>query len=326
MTARPRIAVLDDYEQAMRRLADWSAIDARADVNVHHEKLAGDALIAAISDADAIGVVRDRTPFKADLLARLPKLRYLVFTGARNTQLDASAFAARGVPVSNTGKDPGKDSTAEHAWTLILAAAKRLESQLALVRAGRWRDGGPLSTILKGERLGLIGFGEIGQRVGRVGAAFGMELVTWSPHMTPERAAVGGAKSVELDELLATSRVVSLHVVPSEATRKLIDARRLATMRPDSILVNTARSELVDTAALEQALRAGRPGFAALDVYDEEPLPPGFALATLPNVVLTSHTGFVAEPVFAAFARGMVECFAAWLEGKPLVRALAAEG
>jgi phosphoglycerate dehydrogenase-like enzyme len=326
MSARPQVVVLDDYEQAMRRLADWSAVDARADVAIHHEKLTGETLLAAIVDADAIGVVRDRTPFKADLLARLPKLRYLVFTGARNTQLDAKAFAARGIPVSNTGKDPGKDSTAEHTWAVILAAAKRLETQLALVRHGRWRDGGPLAGILKGERLGLIGFGEIGQRVGRVGAALGMDVVTWSPHMTPERAAAGGAKSVGLDELLATSRVVSLHLVPSETTRKLLDAARLATMRPDAILVNTSRSALVDTAALEAALRAGRPGVAALDVYDEEPLPQGFAVAKLPNVVLTPHTGFVAEPVFETFARGMVECFAAWLEGRPLVRAIAAEG
>ncbi|MCU0896106.1 MAG: D-2-hydroxyacid dehydrogenase family protein, partial [Burkholderiales bacterium] len=150
MSARPQVVVLDDYEQAMRRLADWSAVDARADVAIHHEKLTGETLLAAIVDADAIGVVRDRTPFKADLLARLPKLRYLVFTGARNTQLDAKAFAARGIPVSNTGKDPGKDSTAEHTWAVILAAAKRLETQLALVRHGRWRDGGPLAGILKG--------------------------------------------------------------------------------------------------------------------------------------------------------------------------------
>lgn len=162
----------------MRRCADWSAIDRAADVTVHHRKLRGDDLLAAIGEADAIAVVRDRTPFKADLLAKLPKLRYLVFTGARNTQLDAAAFAARAIPVSHTEKDPGKDSTAEHTWALILAASRRLEAGLAMVREGRWRDGGPLAAILKGERLGLIGFGEIGQRVGRVGAAFGMEVVT----------------------------------------------------------------------------------------------------------------------------------------------------
>lgn len=326
MSARPRIVVLDDYERAMRSHADWSAIDAKADVSVHHEKLRGEALLAAIAQADAIATVRDRTPFRAELLAKLPKLRYLVFTGARNTQLDAAAFAARGIPVSHTGKDPGKDSTCEHAWALILAAARRLEASLALVRQGRWRDGGPLATLLRGDRLGLVGFGEIGQRVGKVGAAFGMEVVTWSPHMTPERAAAGGAKAVSLEELLATSKVVSLHLVPSEATGKLVDAARMATMRGDAILVNTSRSTLIDMEALPAALRAGHPGMAALDVFDEEPLPEGFALARLPNVVLTPHLGFVAAPVYERFAEGMVECLEAWLDGHAPVRALPPPG
>jgi phosphoglycerate dehydrogenase-like enzyme len=323
VSARPRIVVLDDYEQAMRAMADWSAIDAKADVTVQHGKLRGDALLAAIAEADAIAMVRDRTPFKADLLARLPKLRYLVFTGARNTQLDAAAFAARGIPVSHTGKDPGKDSTAEHTWALILAASRRLEAGMALVRQGRWRDGGPLATILRGERLGLVGFGEIGQRVAAVGKAFGMELVTWSPHMTPERAAAGGATAVSLDELLATAKVASLHLVPSEATRRLLDAPRLAAMRPDAILVNTSRSALIDMAALPAALAAGRPGMVALDVFDEEPLPPGFPLAAMANAVLSPHVGFVAQQVYAQFARGMVEGLGAWLEGRPLPRLLA---
>jgi phosphoglycerate dehydrogenase-like enzyme len=323
MSARPKIVVLDDYEQAMRRCADWSSIEAKADVAFHHGKLRGEALLAAIAQADAIAVVRDRTPFKADLLAKLPNLRYLVFTGARNTQLDAAAFAARGIPVSHTGKDRGKDNTAELAWALILAAAKRLEANMALVRAGRWRDGGVLSPILRGERLGLVGFGEIGQRVGAVGAAFGMEIVTWSPHMTPERAAAGGAIAVSLEELLATSKVVSLHLVPSEATRKLLDGARLATMRADAILVNTSRSALVDMAALADALAQGRPGFAGIDVFDEEPLPAAYRLRELPNAVLTPHLGFVAEPVFEQFAGGVVECLGAWLEGRPLVRELA---
>jgi len=326
MSTRPRIVVLDDYEQAMRRSADWAAVDRKALVTVHHEKLRGDALLAAIRDADAIAMVRDRTPFRVDLLAQLPKLRYLVYTGSRNTQLDAKAFAARGIPVSHTEKDAGKDSTAEHTWALILAAARRLEANLAMVREGRWRDGGPLATVLRGDRLGLVGFGEIGSRVGQVGKAFGMEVVTWSPHMTPERAAAGGAASVPLEELLATSRVVSLHLVPSEATRGLLDASRLATMRPDAILVNTSRSTLIDMAALPAALQAGHPGTAALDVFDEEPLPADFPLRSLANVVLTPHVGFVAQPVYESFARGTVECLEAWLDGRPLVRTLPPPG
>ena len=319
-----KVVVLDDYEDSLRRTADWSAVQARAEVQFHTERLRGDALMQAIGDADAVVVVRDRTPFKAELIARLPKLKLFVFTGTRNTQVDTAAMAARNIPIGHTEMGESKASTTEITWALILAAAKRLEPYMALVRQGRWRDGGALPSVLAGQRLGLVGLGGIGSKVAAVGKAFGMEVVTWSPNMTPERAAQGGAQAVALEELLATSKVVSLHLVPAEATRKLIDAERLATMRPDSILVNTARSALVDMAALEQALRQGRPGIAALDVYDDEPLAPGAALARLPNVVLTPHLGFVNDPVFAKFGPGVVENLLAWLDARPLPRQLKA--
>lgn len=317
---RPLIVVLDDYEQLLLSSGDWEAVHALADVKVHHERLRGAALLEATRDADAIVLVRDRTPFRADLLAQLPKLKFFTFTGGRNTTMDAAAFKARGIPVANTDMGQSKDSTAEMTWALILAAAKRLEAYMGLVRQGRWRDGKALPAVLAGERLGIIGFGDIGQRVGRVGQAFGMEVVCWSPNMTPERAAHGGAKSVPLEELLETSKVVTLSLVPSEATRKLMNAQRLALMRPDSILVNTARSALIDMAALETALERGRPGIAALDVYDDEPLAAGAALAKRENVVLTPHLGFVNDLVFARFGPGVVENLLAWLRDAPLPR------
>lgn len=313
MSARPRIVVLDDYERAMRRLADWSAVDAAADVTVHTTRLEGEALVAAIGEADVVVLVRDRTPVDAALVARLPRLRFVVFTGARNTRLDAEALAARGIPVANTGKDSGKASTVEHTWALILAAMRRLEAQMAAVRSGGWRVEGHLSGELGGERLGLIGLGEIGARVAKVGLAFGMEVLAWSPHMTAERAAPHGARFVPLEELLASSRVVSLHLVPGAETRHLLDAACLATMRPDSVLVNTSRAALVDMEALPAALAAGRPAMAALDVFETEPLPPGHPLRSNPNVVLTPHVGFVTEPVFARFAQGVVHHLSAWL-------------
>jgi phosphoglycerate dehydrogenase-like enzyme len=318
--SKPRVVVLDDYEDSLRRTVDWSPVERLADVAFHTERLRGDALVTAVKDAEAIVLIRDRTPFKADLLAKMPKLKLFIFTGGRNTQLDFKALAARGIPVANTEMSDSKPATTEITWALILAAAKRLEAYTALLRRGGWRDGKGLPQVLKGQRLGLIGFGEIGRMVGNVGRAFGMELVTWSPHMTPERAAEGGAKSVSLEELLATSKVVSLHLVPSDATRKLLDAGRLATMRDDSILANTARSALIDMEALDAALEKGRPAIAALDVYDDEPLPAGYRLAKRDNVVLTPHLGFVNDPVFAKFGPGVVENLMNWLEGRPLAR------
>ena len=326
MSPRPKVVVLDDYEDFLRRGGEWKSLEARADVQVHTRRLRGDELVRAIEDADAIVVIRDRTPFKADLIARLPKLKAFVFTGLRNTQLDFAALAARGIPVGNTDHGSSKHSTAEMNWALVLAAAKRLEEFFVLARSGGWRDGGRLPWVLHGERLGLIGFGEIGQLVARVGAAFGMEVVTWSPHMTAERAAAGGAASVTLDDLLATSKVVSLHLVPSAETRKLLDARRLAAMRPDSILVNTARSALIDMAALDKALDAGRPGVAALDVYDDEPLVAGHALAQRRDVVLSPHLGFVNDPVFEQYGPGIVANLLAWMDGKPMPHRVAPAG
>jgi phosphoglycerate dehydrogenase-like enzyme len=317
---RPRIVVLDDYEDSLRHTVDWSPVESLAEVEFHTERLRGDALVDAVKDAHAIVLIRDRTPFKADLLAKMPRLKLFIFTGGRNTQLDFKALAARGIPVANTEMSDSKAATAELAWTLILAAAKRLEAYMGLLRRGGWRDGNGLPQVLAGQRLGIIGFGDIGQRVAKVGQAFGMEVVTWSPNMTPERAAQGGAKAVSLEDLLSTSKVVSLNLVPSDATRKLLDAKRLATMRTDSILVNTARSALIDMNALGAALDAGRPGIVALDVYDDEPLAPGYELAKRQNVVLTPHLGFVNDPVFAKFGPGVVENLMNWLQDRPLVR------
>ncbi len=319
---RPTIVVLDDYERALRTLVDWSPIDQGADVQVFHEPLRGDVLHATLAQADAIVLMRDRTPLRAELIARLPKLRLVVFTGTRNTALDTAALAARDIAVCHTEWGPSKDTTTELTWALILAASKRLESHFALMRDGGWRDGGPLIGMLAGERLGLVGLGEIGGRVARIGQAFGMQVVTWSPHMTAERAAAKGATSVSLEELLASSKVVSLHLVPSAPTRHLINAERLAAMRSDALLVNTSRSALIDTAALLHALGAGQPAMAALDVFDDEPLPAEHPLRRLHNVVLTPHLGFVAKPVFERFATGVVECLQAWLHGGPLVRVL----
>lgn len=324
--ARARIVILDDYEHAMRKLADWSDIDAHADVEVHHDPLRGAALHTALLGADVVVLIRDRTPFRAELIDRLPKLRYLIFTGARNSALEAGALAARGIPVSHTEWGPSKDSTCELTWALILAASKQLEAQFSSMRSGGWRDGGTvLPSVLAGERLGLVGLGEIGGRVARIGAAFGMNVSAWSPRMTSERAAVYGASALSLEELLASSKVVSLHLVPTSSTRQLLNAERLSLMRADSILVNTSRAALIDMPALLPALDAGKPAIAAIDVYDDEPLRPDHPLRRVPNVVLTPHIGFVSQPVFGAFARGVTECLRAWLHGEPIIRPLPAE-
>ena len=320
--ARPNIVIVGDAEQALRRLGDWRAIDAQAVVTVHHQSLAGAALLDALAQADAVVLVRDRTPFDAALLAQLPRLRYVVFTGTRNATIDLPALAAREIPVSHTDWGPSKDSTCELTWALILASFKQIALHTARLRSGQWRaeQPEPLAGVLHGQTLGLIGLGEIGGRVAGVAKAFGMPVITWSPRMTPERAAAKGATAVPLDELLQRAAIVSLHLVATPETRHLLNADRLGLMRPGSLLVNTSRSALVDTAALVNALQKGQPAFAALDVFDTEPLPLGDPLRQLPNALLTPHLGFVTEPVYQRFADGVTECLSAWLNGQPLVR------
>ena len=320
----PRIVVVGDTERALRRLGHWQTIEGQAQVRMYVGSLNGQPLVDALKEADAVVLLRDRTPFDAALLAQLPHLRYVIFTGSRNSTIDLHALAARGIPVSCTEWGPSKDSTCEMTWALILGAARQLEQQTTLLRHGQWRSGTaePLARVLHGQTLGLIGLGEIGGRVAKVGKALGMDVITWSPRMTAERAAAQGVTAVSLEDLLIRSDVVSLHLVVIPTTRHLLNAERLALMRPDSLLVNTSRSALIDSSALVKALAKGRPGFAALDVFDVEPLPLNDPLRNLPNVLLTPHLGFVTEQVFQRFADGVTECLEAWLTNKPLVRVL----
>ena len=318
MANLPSVVILGDYEQALRRFSNWTRVDQRCHIAIYHEPLHGEALYEVVKDADVIVLVRDRIPFNEALIARLPKLKLFIFTGKRNGTLDASALIARNIPIACTPGGPSKETTTELTWALILGASKHLVRQNKLVDSGSWRDECSVLPMLAGQRLGIIGMGSIGSSVARVGKAFGMELVTWSPNMTAERAAAQNAKSVSLEELLTTSKIVSLHLVAGANTKGLIGAAELAMMRPDALLVNTSRSALINMHALQDALVAGRPGQAAIDVFDIEPLPTSDALRNTPNLLTTPHLGFVAEPVFAEFSKGIVDTLEAWLEMRAL--------
>jgi len=258
------------------------------------------------------------------LLRQLASLQYLMYTGPRNGRIDLAACAERGLPVSYTEIGTSKTSTAELTWALVMGASKRLLEQTRLVGSGGWRDQTSVLPVLRGERLGLVGLGAIGSQVAKYGHAFGMEVVAWSPNMTAERAAKEGARFLPLNELLSTSKVVSIHLVEAPSTRGLLDRARLSLMRPDSLLVNTSRSTLVVTNDLAACLALGRPGQAALDVHDVEPLPEDWPLKSQPRALLTPHLGFVAEPVIAKFSEGIIENLTAWLDGRPLLRVVTA--
>jgi len=309
---KPLILFLDDYEHLFSHSPEVMALADRARLEIHTEPLRGEALLQALHRATGLVLMRDRTPIGERELSMAPIVKFIIYTGLRNTLLDEAACKARNIPVFNTEFGPTKASTCELTWALILAAMKRLEPGFLAMRDSNagWRAGlhfPGLCEVLEGETLGLIGLGQIGARVAKVGQAFGMHVVTWSPHMTAERAAEQGAKAVSLEALIATSKVVSLHLVLSGSTRHLLNAGNLGQMRSDALLVNTSRSGLINEHDLAAALKLGRPAMAALDVFDEEPLPADHPLRHMRQVTLSPHLGFVANPVYEIFAKTVAQ-------------------
>ncbi|XXF76942.1 D-2-hydroxyacid dehydrogenase family protein [Myxococcaceae bacterium GXIMD 01537] len=310
-----RIAILDDYQRVARGLADWSRLPPGSELEFFDRHLADpEERARTLEPFDVLVIMRERTPFPAALLERLPRLRLLVTTGGRNAAIDLDACRARGITVSGTGASGAP--TAELAWGLILALVKRIPAEDRALRAGAWQTG--LTEGLTGKRLGLLGLGKLGTQVARVGLAFGMEVVAWSQNLTAERAAEVGARRVDKQELFATSDVVSLHLVLSERTRGIVGAAELAAMKPSAYLVNTSRAGLVDEQALLSALGERRLAGAGLDVFPIEPLPTHHPLLTLPNVVLTPHLGYVTRENYAVYFRDALEDILSWLDGKPL--------
>jgi len=313
-----RIAILDDYHGVATHYADWSVLGPQASLTVFREPLPeGAARAAALEPFDVIVAMRERTPFPAELVYALPNLRLLVTTGIRNYAIDMAACAVCGVRVSTApGHALAVEATSELSWAMILALFKRLPQENANMHEGLWQTGMP--TVLAGRRLGVVGLGRMGTAVARMGLAFNMDVVAWSPNLIEERAAQAGVKRVGKEELFATSDVVSVHMPLSERSWHIVDAAALGAMQSTAFLVNTSRAGLVDEAALMTALCQGRLAGAGLDVYGVEPLPADAPIRSLPNVVLTPHLGYVSQINFESFYRNAVEAIAAWVAGVPI--------
>jgi phosphoglycerate dehydrogenase-like enzyme len=310
-----RIGLLDDWQGVGTRLADWSVLPPGIEVESLRWHTKDESVLAErLAPFDALVVMRERTPITASLLARLPRLRLLVTTGLKNAAVDVAACAARGITVCGT---PSLASpTPELAWGLIIALLRHIPEEAAAMRQGGWQT--TVGRGLEGKTLGILGLGRLGSRMARIGAAFGMRVLAWSANLTAEAAAAAGAERVEKAELFARADVLTIHLVLSERTRGLVGATELALMKPSAILVNTSRGPIVDRAALIAALERGEIAGAALDVYDEEPLPPEDPLRRVPNLLLTPHLGYVTEENFRGMYEGAVECVLGWLAGKPV--------
>lgn len=307
-----RCVILDDYQGVATSYADWSALPLAVTAVREHLDPVGTA--AALAGAEVVVLMRERTPLDRDLLDRLPDLRLVVTTGMRNASIDLAACRERGIPVCGTASS--KTSTAELTWALVLGLLRQVVPETRSLAAGGWQS--TVGADLAGRTLGLLGLGSIGSRVARVGAAFDMDVVAWSPHLTAERAAAGGARLVARDELFAAADVLSLHLVLAGATRGIVGERELGLLRSSAYVVNTSRAGLVDTGALLRALDAGAIAGAALDVFDTEPLPPGDRLRDHPRVLATPHLGYVTQDNYRRFFTEAVEDVAAWLAGEPV--------
>ncbi|GAA0473747.1 D-2-hydroxyacid dehydrogenase family protein [Streptomyces olivaceiscleroticus] len=316
---RLRCAVLDDYQGVALSMADWGAVADEVDVRVVREYIGDrDRLVETIEDCEILVVMRERTPFPAELFARLPRLRLLITSGMRNASIDLEAAARHGVTVCGTASN--SEPPVELTWALLLGLARGVvRENTALRTGGPWQS--TVGADLYGRRLGLLGLGKIGARVAAVGQAFGMDVVAWSRNLTDERAEEAGARrAASLEDLLESSDFVSVHLVLGERTRGLIGEAELKRMRPTAYLVNTSRAAIVDQDALATALREGWIAGAGTDVFDQEPLPADHPYRSLPNLLATPHLGYVTRRNYEGYFRQAVADIAAFLAGEPVRR------
>jgi phosphoglycerate dehydrogenase-like enzyme len=306
-----QVAVLDDYTASALEMADWSVLAGRADVVVFRDHRSDtDAIVERLAPFDVVCVMRERTPLSRAIIERLPRLRLVASTGARNASIDLEAARERGVDVVHTGYT--SHGAIELTWALVLAAVRGVADEAYSVRSGGWQVavGGDLA----GRTLGLVGLGRIGSALARIARAFDMPVIAWSQNLTAEKADAGGARLVSKEQLFAESDVVSLHLVLSERSRGIVGAAEFARMKPSAWFVNTSRGPLVDEAALIDTLRNKRIAGAALDVFDTEPLPLDHPFRRLPNVLATPHIGFVTRQTYQTFYRDTVANIVAWLD------------
>ncbi|MCC7425294.1 MAG: D-2-hydroxyacid dehydrogenase family protein [Alphaproteobacteria bacterium] len=310
-----RIAILDDYQAAALAMADWSVLpNSVTAVSFRDHVREEDPLAERLAEFDIVCRMRERTPFPRSLISRLPRLKLICATGARNPDIDLDAARDHGVTVCVT-ESFGR-TTVEIAWWLLLSLFRRAVAEHRHVRAGGWQT--QLGQAVVGKTLGIIGLGRLGSGVARVGKAFGMEILAWSPRLTAERAQAEGARAVPLDTLLECADAVSIHAPLTPSSRSLIGAGELARMKPGAFLVNTSRGPIVDEAAVIAALRSGQLGGLGVDVFDVEPLPLGHPLRHLPNVIATPHIGYVTEEAYRIYFRQTVENIAAFCAGRPI--------
>jgi phosphoglycerate dehydrogenase-like enzyme len=311
-----RCAILDDYQNVALKLADWSSLKDKIDITVFNTPFATPAeAIATLKDFEIVCAMRERTPFSRDVVVALPTLKLLMTSGGRNASFDLAALKERGVTVCST-RAVGSPTTGL-AIGLMLELTRKIGLENARMHAGeKWQV--TLGEDVGGKTLGVVGLGKLGTSVANVAKALGMNVIAWSPNLTPEKCAEAGVTYATKEELFAKAHVITIHLVLSDRSRGLVGAADIARMKPTAYIINTARGPIVDEAALLKALQDKKIAGAGLDTYSVEPLPLDSPLRKLDNVVITPHLGYVTEQNYRQYYTDMVENIAAWLEDKPI--------
>jgi phosphoglycerate dehydrogenase-like enzyme len=306
-----KIVVLDDYQNAALESADWSVLHDRADTSVFQDHVADpDAVVERLRPFDVVCVMRERCPLPRNVIERLPNLKLIASTGPVNASIDVAAAVDHGIAVVYTGYR--SDPTVELTWALILASARHIVTESNSVRSGGWQQ--TVGTDLRGKTLGVLGLGNVGSQVARVGSAFGMNLIAWSQNMTPEVAKAAGAILSSKDQLFERADILTIHLVLSSRTRGLVGAAELAKMKPTARLINASRGPIIDEQALISVLKNKQIAGAAIDVFDIEPLPPSHPFRTLDNVLATPHIGYVSHGLYKTFYEDTVSNIRNWLD------------
>ena len=310
-----KVAVLDDYQEVALEMADWKSLPSGTEVTVFKNHLSDECDVSKrLAEFEVVSAMRERTPFPKRLLESLPNLKLLVTTGMRNASIDVPAASKLGITVCGT--EGLGYPTAELTWGLIVSLARKISEENSSSRSGSWQT--TLGIGLNGKTLGILGLGNLGSQVARIGNAFGMNVVSWSQNLTKSKAAENEVTLVSFDELMESSDFLSIHTVLSDRTRNLIGRRELNLMKPSAFLVNTSRGPIVNEEALVQALREGVISGAGLDVFDTEPLPYGHPFLTLSNTLITPHMGYVTIEGYKIFYSQTVECIGQYLNGTPI--------
>lgn len=310
-----RLAILDDYQGVALRSANWNALRERCEITVLRKFLEGqDAAIQGLEPFEILCVMRERTPFPRAVLEKLPNLKLLVTSGSRNAAIDMAAARERGIVVCGTGSTGF--AAAELAFGFVIALARDLVTEQESLRDGGWQVG--VGRDLCGATLGILGLGRLGSRMAGYGNAFGMKVIAWSQNLQPERAVEQGATWVERENLFADSDFLTIHLRLSQRSRHLVDAEALSMMKSNAYLINTSRGPIVDERALIDAVDSGQIAGAALDVFGQEPLPPGHPLRNTPGILCSPHIGYVTEDTYRGFYAGMVAAVMAYFDGNPI--------